>query len=54
MMFMGLHVPYTQGLHQSNFLTWLPDTVCDVKLSRAAHQHLGRLQTLSFHPSGEH
>ena len=54
MLFEGLHVPYTEGGHQSTFLTRLPDTVCDVQLSRAAHQLLGRLHTLSFHPSGEH
>ena len=50
----GLHVPYIEIGHQSTYLTWLPDTVCDVQLSRAAHQLLGRLYTLSFRPSGEH
>ena len=55
MLFTGLHVPYTEGGHQSTFLTRLPDIVCDVQLSRAAHQLPGRLHTLlSFPPSGEH
>ena len=54
MLFTGLHVPYTKGGHQSTFLTWLPDTVCDVPAITAARQLLGRLHTLSFLPSGEH
>ena len=57
MLFTGLHVPYTEGGHQSTFLTRLLDIVhvCMFQLSRAAHQLLGRLHTLlSFHPTGEH
>ena len=30
MLFTDLHVPYTEGGHQSTFLTRLSDTVCDV------------------------
>ena len=54
MMFTGLHVPYTEGGHQSTFLTRLPDIVYDVPEITAAHQLLGRLHTLSFRLSGEH
>ena len=53
MFFTGLHVPYTEGGHQSTFLTRMPDILI-FQSSRAAHQLLGRLHALSFRPSGEH